>query len=377
MLLALLQEGDETNISERIKDKLTDIDWNRFLELVRHHRVYPLMYLKLRKVVDQELIPVKIMQALHSDYTRNTFQMLHLSGEMEKICRAFNENGIFSLMLKGPVLAETLYGDISLRTSKDLDILVNVDDVEKAEQMLSAHGYESKSNFPRILGDWKWKIHHVSYFHPQKGILVELHWRLYSELGSEPHFKELWERKNRSFLTTEPVYFLGEEDLFLYLTSHGARHGWFRLRWLVDVDRMVRRGLKWENVRILLKKHRSLHIGGQALLLASQLLNTPLTQQMNSMAYVRRPVKLAQQSIVFIKEKLDSYPPPKHFAGRFKRYSFSLLPLTQKYIFLISRLHPSSYDAELLPLPKALHFIYFPLRPFLWFWRQMKHRTQA
>ena len=36
---------------------------------------------------------------------KNTFQMLHLSGEMEQISKLFNENEIRTLVLKGPVLA--------------------------------------------------------------------------------------------------------------------------------------------------------------------------------------------------------------------------------------------------------------------------------
>ena len=59
--------------------------------------------------------------------------MLHLSGEMEQICKIFNENEIPLLVLKGPVLAADLYGDVSLRTSSDLDILIPIQDLEKVE----------------------------------------------------------------------------------------------------------------------------------------------------------------------------------------------------------------------------------------------------
>lgn len=372
LLLELLQERDETDIFEDMKDKLSDIDWDRFLELVRHHRVYPLIYLKLKNV-DKELIPAQVLQNLHSDYIRNTFQMLHLSGEMETMCKTFNENGIRALMLKGPVLADALYGDISLRTSKDLDILIEYDDVEKVETILSHHGYKLKSKFLRVLNESKWKVHHINYVHPQKKIEIELHWRLHPEFGNEPDFQELWERKVRSSLTSEPVYFLSEEDLFLYLTSHGARHGWFRLRWLVDIDRLVRKGPEWDNISALLKKHHNLHIGGQALLLTSHLLQTPIPQQLIFFNIGRRPAKLAQQSIDFIIEKIS----PEHESGRVCLYSFSLKSSAEKYQYIISIFYPGSNDAEVLPLPKALHFIYFPLRPFLWFWRQMKQRTHA
>ena len=45
---------------------------------------------------------------------------------MEQVSKLFNENKINLLILKGPVLAVDLYGDISLRTSSDLDILIPI-----------------------------------------------------------------------------------------------------------------------------------------------------------------------------------------------------------------------------------------------------------
>ena len=73
---------------------------------------------------------------LQRNYKINTFQMLHLSGEMEQVSKLFTENEIRTLFLKGPVLAHDLYGDISLRTSSDLDLLIPLHDLDKAEELL-------------------------------------------------------------------------------------------------------------------------------------------------------------------------------------------------------------------------------------------------
>ena len=84
--------------------------------------------------------------------------------------------------------------------------------------------------FESVLNDWKWRHHHVTYFHPQKKIKLEIHWRLNPGPAKEPSFRRImgWKRI-RVLLTSYPVYFLGREDLFLFLVSHGARHGWSRL----------------------------------------------------------------------------------------------------------------------------------------------------
>ena len=46
---------------------------------------------------------------------------------------------------------------------------------------------------------------------------LEIHWRLNPGPGKEPNFSELWERKRISILTKNYLYFLGREDLFLFL----------------------------------------------------------------------------------------------------------------------------------------------------------------
>ena len=77
------------------------------------------------------------------------------------------------LVLKGPVLAVDLYGDVSLRTSGDLDILIPINDLDKAENFLLKLGYEKDDYIQTVLNDWKWRHHHVTYFHPQKGIKLK------------------------------------------------------------------------------------------------------------------------------------------------------------------------------------------------------------
>lgn len=57
--------------------------------------------------------------------------MLYLSAEMERINKLCNENEIRMIFLKGPVLSQDLYGDISLRTSCDLDVLIPMQNLEK------------------------------------------------------------------------------------------------------------------------------------------------------------------------------------------------------------------------------------------------------
>lgn len=370
-LLAFLQTDGGSPHGQPMQESLRDIDWDQFVELAMHHRVYPQVYAKWR---DSERLPAEVRHTLKAAYEQNVFHMLGLCAELERICRTLADKRVRPLVLKGPVLAKDLYGDISLRTSKDLDILIPLADVGKAERIFAELGYRSGKNVPRIFQDWKWKVHHLSFVHPQTGIQVEIHWRLNADMGKEPSFEELWERKRTSPITGGPVWLPGKEDLFLYLVTHGARHGWFRLRWLADIDRLARQELNWPALIGLLRRNGCLHLGGQALVLASQLLRTPVPEAMKPFVSGSRPRRLAQRSLYFIRDRIAFSPEPSspELARYYKRYLFSLKTGREKGAFLIRRLYPSFRDAEALPLPKELRFLYFPLRPFIWLWRQMK-----
>ena len=285
--------------------------------------------------------------------------MLHLSGEMERVSKLFTENQICSLFLKGPVVAYDLYGDISLRTSKDLDILIPETDLAKAENLLLNEGYE-KEEVPTVLNEIKWRHHHIAYFHPKKKIQIEIHWRLHPRPMKEPKFEELWARKRISSLTKHPVSFLGREDLVLYLIAHGARHGWFRLRSLKDIDQMFKHEMDYKKVSLFIKEYQHQRLVGQASILVNQLLNK---SKKICVANERHSKKLSEQAYLYIRNGEEfEYP---------NKYLFSLKTNIQKIHFLVLLFYPRPVDVELITLLKCIHFLYFPLRPFLWTWRKI------
>ncbi|WP_216829022.1 nucleotidyltransferase domain-containing protein [Alkalihalobacterium elongatum] len=368
LILELINQQDNS-VNSKLKE---DINWDLFVDLVMHHRLYPLLYSKLKKVND--FVPLDVIQMMGGYYKRNTFQMLHLCGEMERVNEIFSIKGIPLLFLKGPVISQSLYGNLSLRTSSDIDFLIPIDELKEAEQILVELGYEKDDYIDTVLEDWRWRHHHVTYFHLQKGIKLEIHWRLHPGPGKEQSFQELWERKQISSYTRYPVYMLGNEDLFLFLVSHGARHGWSRLRWLVDIHILLQKGLDWIGLYQLLKQYQVKHIGGQAIILSQQLLQTRLPRDLKSALINKRSIKLAQESIFYLERMVNLHtdPVPEEVSIYHKRYLFSLMSYQQKLLFILSFLYPYPEDAQTLPLPKPLHFLYFPLRPFLWAWRKTR-----
>ncbi|MEI2463282.1 nucleotidyltransferase domain-containing protein [Niallia taxi] len=368
-LLLLLLREDITD--EKLKNfNVKKINWETFVQLALHHRVFPILYIKLNELKHFS-IPESVMVVFQKKYQHNVFSMLQLTSEMEKLGNLFNKNDISALFLKGPILADNIYGDISLRTSKDLDILISPTDIQSTEELLLSCGYV-KEEEKSILNEDRWRTHHSVFYHSNFNFSVEIHWRLNDKPDKEPTFSALWERRRTSNLTGQPINILGEEDLFLYLISHGARHGWFRLRWLLDIDRFVRKGVIWENYKKIIKEYSNEHLVGQSLILANRLLHTPIGEDLYKLL-VSKSYIIADMALNFIKGSEINQSFPKELVTFHQHYIWVLQKnILQKIRYLLILSYPSYTDYQLLRLPKKVHFLYFPLRPFLFAGRKLK-----
>ncbi|MFB3170646.1 nucleotidyltransferase family protein [Neobacillus sp. 179-C4.2 HS] len=375
ILLLEIMKLEENDRLEALKiGYFEDVNWDMFLQLVKHHRIYPTIYLKLRKLT-LDWIPTYVKEELSILYKNNTIKMLYLSGEMEQISKLLADSKIELLFLKGPILATALYGDLSHRTCSDLDILIPISKLEEAEKLLLEDGYIKDDYIVSVLNDWKWRHHHITFYHPKKKIKLEIHWRLNPGPSKEPKFADLWKRKRLSSLTNRyPIYYLGNEDLFVFLVTHGARHGWSRLRWLIDIVELSKQDLNSTEIIRLLRKYQTPHLGGQVLILNSELFNVNLNEKMLELVGGTRSEKLAQEALFYIRQmiNLHTYPLPQEVDEYHKKHLFSLMSNRQKFFYILSFLYPFAIDTETLPLPKILHFLYFPLRPILLLWRKTR-----
>mgnify|MGYP003893898373 CR=1 FL=1 len=348
-------------------------DWRKFAELSIHHRVHPLILRRLREGWRTDM-PQSVLDRLEAQCRNNTMRMLHLTAETGRLAVLFRERNIRVLVLKGPALSLDLYGDLSIRPSGDVDLLVPIADIDEADRLLRSQGYVKDDYIRTVLDDWRWRHHHYAYLHPETGAKIELHWRMHPWPAREPAFDALWGRRRTMMLGGRPVDLPGLEDTFLYLASHGARHGWSRLRWLLDIDRIARQPIRWDQAAADARRLECGHICGQSLRLAAGLLGTPIPDGAGMLADHPRAHELAEEALFYIGRvvNLHSPPLPPEVARYHSRHLLNLMTSRQRLLFRISWLHPYHADAEALPLPKTLHFLYFPLRPVLWAWRKAR-----
>ncbi|WP_322924201.1 nucleotidyltransferase family protein [Paenibacillus campi] len=349
-------------------------DWKEFVALAHHHRVYPTIQ---ARCAQHPQLPEQVKQWLTQTYNRNALTMLQLSGHMQRLSGLLDKQGICALQLKGPVLAQLLYGDLSRRTSKDLDVLVPMEQAGQAEQLLLELGYVKTQAVPRTTDNWRWRYNHESYTDERTGIEIELHWRLNGDVGKEQSFAELWSRRQTLTFGGTDVHRLGNEDLLIYLAVHGARHAWFRLRWLVDIDRLLNLKLDEALLQQLARQYQCQHIVGQALVLAAELLHTPLVEKLRHWTEQTRAQQLAVQVLPFIQHRVNLCPEPETetLAQHYRSYQYALKTTGQKALFWVRKLAPDDWDMQTLALPKRLYWLYYPLHPFLLLYRRQQRRT--
>lgn len=356
------------------------IDWNLFLELAKHHRVFPTVYQTLA-AYNHPSIPAYVIKALQQEYTKNAFKAIGMAGEMVRVIRCFEENGIKPLVLKGSPLALKLYGDVALRPSHDIDILVEPGCLEKAGMLLTKAGYKKNhqdfSLTPRQQKAHLKRFHHFSYTNADRKICLELHWKINAiDLKYHTLSNSITSQIEVAGYSM-PV--LADEELFMYLMVHGARHMWFRLRWLCDIERFMRQenGLDWDRIIFLAKHSGQSIILYQTMILGKELFNLPIPDCL-AIHVVDNPETwmLAKTVIDNLFDRAEQLTSPRSSYWRNfmvkNSYNLKIQPGRNKKLFyLLSLFEPNANDFRLISLPDSLYPVYYLIRPFAWLGRRI------
>lgn len=137
-----------------------------------------------------------------------------LKFEYERICEAFEENGIDFIPLKGSVLRE-MYAQPWLRTSCDADILVKEENLERAQDVLQKLSFEKNHE----------SSHDVAYTCGE-GVMIELHFSLCGS-GDDGKIarllKDVWQYASprEGF---KHQYILEDSFFYFYHIAHTAKH---------------------------------------------------------------------------------------------------------------------------------------------------------
>jgi len=274
LLLCCSRTSLDTDGRKRLAALLEkELDWDYTIKTARQHKVMPLLYWNLNQTCP-EAVPPATLSRLRAMFETNASANLALTSELFNLLKLFEERGIPVIPYKGPVLAASVYGNLTLRQFGDLDILVRPQDVIGAEDALIAQGYRSTA-------DLGWEHEFRS---PDGRVAVDLHQILTSwDFWVAFDMKGLWQRLQPIPMFGQNILSFSPEDLLLILCVYIARDCWdgqIRLLEIADLAELLRTHpeIDWERTVKEAKKTGTQRILLLGLFLACELLGAKLPE---------------------------------------------------------------------------------------------------
>jgi hypothetical protein len=360
-------------------------DWRNFSETCETHQLVPLVYCRLQQLT-APAVPSELLNYLRLRFHESCCYNYRLASKLVSLTSMLESEGVSVLTFKGPSLAMAVYGGLSLRQCLDLDLMIRTDQVAKVAHLMRSWGYEPTPTPARPqLSPYLCRPENsrdinrgkeIQYLSPDGAFYVDLHWQFADRFWRPftPDVEKLWERATRQDLPQGGLFTLCREDLFLALCSHGTRHRWWCLKWLLDVAEILRKAdaLDWSRIEEMTKIRPGAGAAASvAVSLAHDLLEAPVpaeaevvlpaTGRTRALASAIRQELLSRgyssgdEHTTLLALEGRPVARMRYRAARVARYPESL------FRQLIAEIGPK--DRGLIHLPRKLEFLYHFIRP--------------
>ena len=338
------------------------VRWNALLSLAEHHGVQPILAQSLLSLGEQ--VPAEAIISLKQSYQANLHRALFLSREFICIVERLSKAGIDFIPYKGLVLAETVYGDIALRQSGDIDLLIHAKDLRRIREAVVELGYTPHWRLSVDEEAEYLKSGYECAFDGTAGRnLLEVQWAIQPRFYAvDLDLEELFRRARTARVASVEVKSLAVEDLFVVLALHAAKHMWGRLIWLCDLARISSLpALNWKRIADRARELGIVRILRVTLLLVQKVLGSPLPASAVENLPEDSPAgRLAEEVEIYVSTG-------KTYDVESLAYFRLMLRLRERRIDrvrFVSRfaLTPGPGEWAMMRLPKALFPLYGALR---------------
>ena len=226
-------------------------DWTALIRDARDHGLLPLFHHRLARL-GAASVPAEALREGFDAYRTATVLNEVQARELGRVLRALDVEGIGAIPLKGVALAERLFGDVGMRVSTDVDVLVPASTVTRAIGVLRRSGYRAEPSEGFFLARLLASDIELALRRREGGLehALDLHWGLaWPGARERAALSELWAAARRTTFRGAPAWRMTREWELLFLALHAARHRWRLLKWLVDIDVVCARGgIDWAAV---------------------------------------------------------------------------------------------------------------------------------
>jgi hypothetical protein len=343
------------------------LDWSRLLALALEQEILPLFRRNL-ETLGFPGVPADARARMNALCRANTARQMFLVEELRRLLGLLDSAGIPAIPLKGPWLAQRLYGDYTLRVCADLDLMVPPDRAVDAARVLTADGYEGC--FPLDFFARHLVPGSMDYCLSKRGSLrcaVELHWRLLRDGASDRRATDdFWNEARPCTVFGAPAYCLTPEWELLFLSLHAATHQWQGLKWLVDIDQICSaQAIDWDRAKAKADEFGFTPVVEHTLGACHQVFGTAVPKPFAA-GWLPAGVRLFPA------------PAPAFSALRGAMVHYRLLRGVWEKLRCLAELCfvPTLAERILVPLPSSFSFLYYLVRPLRlsckWAWRLLR-----
>jgi len=364
LLLACARHAAGLASAREVVDVATTIDdWAHVERRASAHGLVPWL---ARALSPRDGAPcdehASIIAAANASAGRTLAQVRRLT----ELVAALADIGVTALPYKGPALSLQLYGDLALRQSVDLDLVVPFDTYDAARAALLRRGLPPRwghsARQERTLFAW---LGHAPF--GQGDDFVELHWRFADRrFPFALDARDVLRRARQTRVAGRTLPLMAPDDLLAVLSMHAARHLFERLEWVSGVTRLLVAAPMGPAALMAraaaLRARRTLAV---TVHVAAQLLDFPLDDAWRR-ALAGDPVAepLAMRMVHDLtSHELHDAPWPEG-AALVRRYGELVdTRMDRARLFVHAALDPTAKDQEAVALPDALAPLHRVIRP--------------
>ncbi|MGM0407635.1 MAG: nucleotidyltransferase domain-containing protein [Bacteroidota bacterium] len=358
---------------KKIKELEHTVDWPLLLDLAKKHRLTSHLVKNIGFLSDN--VDSNVKEQIVMVQKGLSKKALLFSQNIIQINQKLTQNNIPHLFFKGPLLSLELYNDIGQRDYKDIDLLVPVDHIEKARELIQELGFNMQAPKPGLSQKQK-KInytlsHHYHLSKPKSALEIELHWNMTNPKTFFPaDTKRLILNAVHIKFSNHSIPYISRIENLVFLAAHGSIHQWYRLFWLKDFSEIIRQSTP-NQIYEAFKLSQKLKLETpfwQACKLSNSIYNIAIPDYIQKIRKNKSFIQSCTKSIAHKDLRQQG------ILGKIKFVLYRLkLKSDFKYYFsLVYRLRTHFTDWEILPLPAKLFFMYYILRPFLLIYKLFK-----
>ncbi|HWB32973.1 MAG TPA: nucleotidyltransferase family protein [Acidobacteriaceae bacterium] len=202
--------------------RCSEAEWLAALALADDEHVLPWAAAQLQS--HAAALPAAVAARIAESSRESALAAFYWTAELTSTLHAFAESGIPVVLLKGPSLAERIYGSAALRPSRDLDLLVSRADWSRAEAALATLGFAPVREADDYHRPWQ-----------RNTTKLELHHDVEDTRAFDFSIATTLAQAQPAHFHGGPCLLLAPEDELLYLCLHAARHRYERLSFVLDL----------------------------------------------------------------------------------------------------------------------------------------------